>query len=148
MADEDMEAVCRSETFRPYRLEGLRWWRADEWEAARDAHEGMWPPREDHWTFWSEEEWHELYSEGLRYCSPLENGRAVATAGLWPRTDEAWEVIAVTTAPGLRNRGYGKAVVSFVTQEILHAGRDATLTFRKANTPMHRIAAALGYEPR
>lgn len=144
MAEQDTEAVCTGETFRPYRIEGLRWWAADEWEEAYKAHKGMWPQS----TWFPQDLWRELYSEGYRYCSLLVNGRGVATAGLWPRTDKAWEVIAVGTAPRFRNRGYGKAVVSFVTQEILDAGRDAALTFRKGNTPMHRIAAALGYEPR
>jgi predicted GNAT family acetyltransferase len=76
------------------------------------------------------------------------DGRAVATAGLWPRTDQEWEVIAVGTAPGFRNRGYGKAVVSFVTQEILDAGKVAALSHHKENTAMGRIADALGYKPR
>ena len=144
----DVQAVCTSETFRPHPSEAVRWWEADDWEAARDANEGVWPQRKDHWTWWSEEEWHGLYSEGYRYCAMLVDGRAVATAGLWPRTDEAWEVIAVVAAPGHRNKGYGKAVVSFVTQEILDAGKDATLSTHEKNTPMRRVAAALGYEAR
>jgi len=144
MAEDEMQVVCRPEAFRPYRIVGLRWWGPGEWDAACKAHKGMWR----HSTWWSQEEWHELYSEGYRYCSLMRNGRAVATAGLWPRTDREWEVVAVGTAPGFRNKGYGKAVVSFVTQAIVDAGRNATLTFRRRNTPMRRIASALGYQPR
>jgi len=142
------ESACTAETFRPHPSEGLRWWREDDWEAARDANEGMWPQRKDHWTFWSEEEWHGLYSEGCRYCSLLVDGRAVAFAGLWQRTDEEWEVIAVGTAPVHRNKGYGKAVASFVTQEIVDAGKVAVLSYHEDNPAMHRIADALGYKPR
>jgi len=136
--------VCRKEAFRPYRIDGLRWWAADEWEAAYKAHEGMWPDS----TFWSREEWDKLYSQGYRYCAALKNGRAVTTAGLLPRTNEEWEVIAVGSAPGFRRQGYGKGIVSFVTETILNAGRDATIGFRKSNIPMRWIAVALGYEVR
>ncbi len=143
MAAQFVTFFCRRETFSPYRIEGPRWWAADEWEAAYRAHEEMWP---DSTTFWSREEWGELYSQGYRYCAVLRKGKAVATAGLWPRTDEEWEVIAVGTAPGFRRQGYGKAVVSFVTETILQGGRVATIGFRKENTPMRRTAVALGYE--
>jgi len=70
--------------FRPYRIDGLKWWAADEWEAAYEANEGMWPDS----TPWSRKEWDKLYSQGYRYCALLKKGRAVATAGLWPRTNE------------------------------------------------------------
>lgn len=142
-----VEAVCTAETFRPYRSEGLRWWRVDDWEACYQAHQGMWP-RDDGWTWWPEDEWRKLYSEGYRYCDLLLDGRAVATAGLWPRAEHEWEVVAVGTAPGFRNRGYGKAVVSFVTEEIVGAGKVAALSFREDNAAMRRIADALGYKPR
>jgi len=136
--------VCTREMFRPYRIDGLRWWAADEWEAAYKAYEGVWPDS----TPWSRADWDELYSQGYRYCSVLRNGKAVASAGLLPRTNEEWEVIAVGTAPEFRNQGYGKAIVSFVTETILESGRDATIGFRESNTPMRRTAVALGYEVR
>jgi len=144
MAERGTHTVCTRETFRPYRIEGLRWWATDEWEEAYKAHKGTWP----HTTWFPEDLWRELYSNGYRYCSLLVNGQGVATAGLWPRTEKVWEVIAVGTGPDFRKKGYGKAVVSFVTQTILNAGKVARLTFRKGNIPMERIAAALGYEAR
>lgn len=139
--------ICTAETFRPHPLEGLRWWRADDWEECRRVHEGV-LPRADGWTWWPEEEWRKLCSEGYRYCSMLVDGRAVATAGLYPRTETEWEVIAVGTAPGFRDRGCGKAVVSCVTQEILNAGKVAMVSYRKDNAAMRRIAEALGYRPK
>jgi len=89
-----------------------------------------------------------LHAEGCSYCDLLVGGRAVATAGLWPRTDEEWEPIAVGTAPAHRNQGYGKAIVSFATQAILDAGRTAVVVTREDNVPMRHVAAALGYELR
>jgi predicted GNAT family acetyltransferase len=143
MAAEFLTYVCRPEAFRPCPADGLTWWGADEWDQARMAHEGMWP---DSTSFWTRQEWERLYAQGYRYCALLKGGRAMATAGLWPRTDDQWEVIAVGTAPATRGRGYGKAVVSFVTQTILDAGRDATIGFREANAAMRGVAVALGYE--
>jgi RimJ/RimL family protein N-acetyltransferase len=143
----DVTLFCTRETFRPCPSEGARWWQVEDWAAARDAHQEMWP-RDDGWTFWSEEEWRRLYSEGYRYCDLLVDGRAVATAGLWPRTSEEWGPIAVGTAPAHRNKGYGKAIVSFVTRTILDAGRTAVIVTREDNAPMRRVAEVLGYELR
>jgi RimJ/RimL family protein N-acetyltransferase len=139
-----VEAVCTAETFRPQPSEGLRWWRADEWEAFCQAHENRWPGS----PFWSEDTWRQLHSEGYRYCSLLANGKAVAVAGLWPRTEREWEVIGLSTAPDHRSRGYGKAIASFVTQKILGAGKVAVLSYKRGNEAMRRIADALGYRPR
>ncbi len=142
-----VESVCTAETFRPHPADGLRWWRADEWKAGYQAHEGMWP-RDYDWTWWSEEEWRKLHVEGYRYCDLLVDGKAVATAGLWPRGEHEWEVIAVGTAPAHHGKGYGKAVVSCVTQEIVGAGKVAALSYHQENAAMRRIADALGYKPR
>ena len=142
-----VEAVCTAETFRPVPSEHVQWWRVSDWEDAYRAHEGMWP-RDYDWTWWPEEEWRKLYSEGYRYCDLLVDGRAVATACLWPRAEHEWEVIAVGTAPNHRRMGDGKAVVSFVTQEIIDSGKVAALSYHEDNAPMRRIAEALGYRPR
>jgi RimJ/RimL family protein N-acetyltransferase len=143
----DVTLVCTRETFRPCPSEGARWWEVGDWEAARDAHEGMWP-RDDGWTFWSEKEWQQLYAEGYRYCDLLVDGKAVATAGRWPWATDEWGVIAVGTAPVHRGKGYGKAIVSFVTQTILDAGRTAVIITREDNAAMRRVAGSLGYEER
>lgn len=57
-------------------------------------------------------------------------------------------MIGLSTAPASRGRGYGRAVVSFVTRSILEAGSAAALTYREENAAMCRIADALGYTPR
>ena len=144
MTDAALAFICTKETFRAFKMEGLRWWHVADWQEAYKANKGMWPDLD----FWSEEEWDELYSQGCRYCAVLKNARAVAITGLWPRTENKWEVIAVGTAPGYRNRGYGKAIVSFVTKEILESGRSATITTRNENTPMLKIIERLGYRSR
>lgn len=139
-----VQMICTRQTFRPYASDGATWWRVEDWTRTYEAHQGMWPGV----TFWSEEEWRQFYAEGYRYCDLLVDGRAVATAGLWPRTDEEWGPIAIGTAPARRNRGHGKAIVSFVTQAILDAGRAAVVVTREDNVPMRHVAAALGYELR
>ena len=143
-----VQMVCTRETFRPHPSEGAKWWRVEDWEAAREAHVGMYPQRQDGWVFWSEEEWQQLYAEGYRYCDVLVDGRAVATAALCPRTEQEWGTIAVGTVPDHRNKGYGKAIVSLVTQAILDAGKAAVISTHEDNAPMRRVAVALGYQLR
>ncbi len=83
-----VEAVCTAETFRPVRRSGYMV-AGKDWEECHRAHEGMWP-RDYGWTWWPEEEWRKLYSEGYRYCDllvtggplPLRaSGRALSTSG-------------------------------------------------------------------
>jgi RimJ/RimL family protein N-acetyltransferase len=139
-----VQMVCTRETFTPRPSDGARWWEVEDYDAARDAHEGMWPGV----TFWSEEEWRQFHAEGCRHADLLVDGHAVSTAGLWPRTDEEWGPIAVSTAPDHRNKGYCKALISFVTQAVLDAGKRAVIVTRDDNAPMRRVAEALGYRLR
>jgi RimJ/RimL family protein N-acetyltransferase len=139
--DEHVIAVCTADTFRPHPADGVRWWAVEDYVEASRAYEGLNPES----TWYAEEDWRQLYGEGYRYCSVLVDGRTVSTAGLWPHSEHAWEVIAVFTRPEFRNKGYGKAVVSSVTQEILDAGKAATLHTHRDNTAMRRVATALGY---
>lgn len=76
-------------------------------------------------------------------------------AAVWKYCDTAWEAAAVGTRPAtrtrhargasVRRRGFGKAVVSFVTNTILEAGRLATCSTSGDNIAMQRTAAAVGF---
>ena len=137
--------ICSSETFCPHPSDCLRWWSESDWEEYFQATDGSlsWGA-----SPFSKEEWKNLYAEGYRYCAALQEGRSVAVAGLWPRSEEEWEVIAMGTALRVRGQGYGKAIVSFVTQSILDSGRNATITIRKGNAPMLQVAARVGFKRR
>jgi RimJ/RimL family protein N-acetyltransferase len=142
-SNEHVVLTCTAESFRPVDPGNTRWWSRADWRDYYAATDGAlgWGnsphPKGD---------WEQLYDEGHRFCDTLDQtGRAVAMAGLWPRTDDAWEVIAVGVAAGRMNRGLGRAVVSFVTDEILRHGRRATITTRKDNPAMQRAARAIGY---
>ena len=143
MADELLSFTTDGTGFRPYRMEGVRWWDVGDWREADEAGRRAWPD----WEFWPEEEWRQLYGEGYRYCALLRDGAAVATAGLWLRSPTTWEVIAVGTAPLYRGQGYAKAVVTFVTEHVLVQGRMARITTRSDNLPMRRVIARLGFRP-
>jgi GNAT superfamily N-acetyltransferase len=143
MAEQSATFICTPEHHRRYQAEGLRWWGLGDWADACAAFEGMWPVGP-----WAEGEWRDLYAEGTRYCALVKDGKTVATAGLWTRSEKEWEVIAVGTAPGHRGRGYGKAVVSFVTDEIHRLGRSATITTGEDNLAMLRVIHHLGYTTR
>ena len=54
-------------------------------------------------------------------------------------------VAAVSTALAFRQRGYGKAVVCFVTAHILEQGRKATLLTANMNVAMHKTAESVGF---
>ena len=93
----------------------------------------------------SREEWSGNRQAGYRYCALILEGRIVAEAAAWSRSDEAWEVAAVYTDPDLRRKGHARAVVSFATAHILSTGRVATCTTNADNTAMIRTAESVGF---
>jgi len=143
-AEELVTLACTKETFRPCHSDCVKWWAWSEWPEYFRMSSGMWPGR----TPFSKEEWEQARSEGYTYSAAIVNDRTVATAAVWRRSDEEWEVAAVGTAPAFRRQGYGKAAVSFVTDYILKSGRTATIGFRKDNVAMHKTAESVGFCPR
>jgi GNAT superfamily N-acetyltransferase len=67
---------------------------------------------------------------------------AVAGYQLWSRVIAP---IAVITHPDYRGRGYGKVVVSGLTQEVIRRGLVPQYRTLEANTPSMAIAQALGF---
>jgi len=145
MSAEPCESlVCTRETFRPCPCECVRWWSQADWEDYFRTADGMWPARAP----LNREEWDAAHAQGYTYCAALVEGRAVAIAAVWRRSEDEWEVAAVGTAPAFRRQGYGEAVVCFVTDYILRCGRTATIGFRKSNVAMRRAAERVGFRPR
>jgi GNAT superfamily N-acetyltransferase len=89
--------------------------------------------------------WDESRKLGYRYCGAIDRGRIWAIAAVWRYSETAWEAAAVRTLPEGRRQGYAKAVVSFVTANILDAGRRATCTTGDDNLAMQRTAESVGY---
>lgn len=69
----------------------------------------------------------------------------MALAAVWTYSETHWEVAAVSTAPAVRQQGYGKAVVSFVTAHILAHGRTATISTQDTNVAMRTTAESVGF---
>jgi predicted GNAT family acetyltransferase len=130
---------CTKRTFRPILSEKTRWWAKDDWREHRTA---TYPPFLAH----HKKTWDRLYRQGYRFCATLKKGRIIAAAGLWPRYKDCWEVIAVGVKHGMRSKGLGRAIVAFVTDEILKTGRMATLTTNINNIAMQRAARAVGFK--
>lgn len=130
---------CTWETFRPADCAGVRWldWDRD-YEGVRDFAQDM-----GH-TF-TPADWRTAREEGYRYCALIREGRLLSIAAAWHYSETAWEVAAVATRKACRRRGYGKAVVTFVTEYILRSGRTATCTTNRENTAMRRTAEAVGF---
>lgn len=82
---------------------------------------------------------------GCRIGAIIEGGKIVASAGEQRRPGNASEVVSVGTLQHCQGRGYAKAVVSFVTAQILAAGRIPTLQTRNDKLAMIHIANLLGY---
>ena len=82
---------------------------------------------------------------GCRVGAIIEDGKIVASAGAQRRSGDASEVVSVRTPQPCQGRGYAKAVVSFVTAQILAAGRIPTLETRHDKVAMLHIAELLGY---
>jgi predicted GNAT family acetyltransferase len=93
----------------------------------------------------SREDWEQNRAEGFRYCAIVEHGAIAALAAVWTYSQTHWEVAAVSTAPASRRRGYGKAVVCFVTAHILEQGRKATILTENTNIAMLKTAESVGF---
>ncbi len=127
---------CVRETFRRDDSFSVRWldW-AEDYGLARD--------------FWfipiSREDWLGFRDEGYEYAAALDGGGIVSLAAVWRYSEPAWEAAGVATRPDARQRGHGRAVVSFVTAAILAAGRRATCLTAADNLAMQRTAQSVGY---
>jgi predicted GNAT family acetyltransferase len=103
-------------------------------------------------TFWpadkplTREIWEQARDLGYRYCAIVEADEIASIAAEWRYSDKAWEVAAVGTAPTYRRQGYARSVVSFVTAQILGAGRVATCTTERDNVAMIRTAESVGFQ--
>lgn len=92
------------------------------------------------------DEWEQIARDGYRYAAIVESGKIVAIAAAWKRSEDEWELAAVSTREGYRRQGCGTAVCAFVTDHILAEGRHATCTTRRDNAAMITTARKLGYE--
>ena len=61
--------------------------------------------------------------------------------------DGETEIGGVATAPGQRNKGYCKELISEMAFRILENGKIATLTTEKTNLPMRKAAETIGMIP-
>jgi RimJ/RimL family protein N-acetyltransferase len=135
---EYVELTCTSTDFRPAATSCVRWL---DWEQDFALAQAFWPPEFP----LTPEIWAEARDLGYHYCAIVEDGQIASVAAEYRCADEAWMVAAVMTATVFQRRGYAKAVVSFVTQEILDAERTAFCLTRQDNLPMIRTAESVGF---
>ncbi|MBN1873221.1 MAG: GNAT family N-acetyltransferase [Anaerolineae bacterium] len=142
---------CTLDTFQPVATTAVRW--LDQ-ERDYDLAAAFWPEN----LPLTRGVWDEAHGRQFHYCAIIKPGcavaegyaisewRIVAIAAEWRYTDHAWEVAAVRTASSVRQQGYGKAVVSFITANILANGRLATCTTSSDNIAMQRTAESVGFQ--
>ena len=75
-----------------------------------------------------------------------EDGCIVAMAAFTQDTDASLRVTYVYTDPQHRGKGYGRKVVNAVKNEILNAGKIATLNVDQANPISNHLYASLGFK--
>lgn len=142
MAEEEpkyVAMVCTADTFRPCGTSQVRWLDCDDdFELARE----LWTM---HGIDLSKEEWLSFRDHGYTYCAVVLDGRIVSRSAVFTRTETEWETAAVWTSEAHRGRGYGKSVVSFVTQSILDSGHLATCHTRADNAAMIAAAKSVGF---
>ena len=127
---------CTRMSFQPLQRHPVRWL---EWEHVYHLVEVFWPEQ-------TPEGWREAHEEGYQYCGVIEAGQLQAIAAVWRYSEEAWEVASVHTRPEVRRRGYAQTMVSFVTAEILRAGKRATCSTSSDNRAMQKVAESLGFQ--
>lgn len=130
--------ICTLDSFRPGDCSRVRWL---DWENDYLLARAYWPQDPP----LSREDWAQNRAEGFRYCAIVEQEAIAALAAVWTYSQTHWEVAAVSTAPASRQRGYGKAVVSFVTAHILEQGRTATIWADYSNVAMLKTAESVGF---
>lgn len=133
-----VELTCNRTDFRPTSTSQVRWLDREQDFTLAQAY---WPP---HLPL-TPEIWAEIHELGYHYCAVVVEGQIASLAAEYRYSDDAWMVAAVSTASAFQRRGYGKAVVSFVTQRILDAGRIAFCQTRQDNIPMIRTAESVGF---
>jgi RimJ/RimL family protein N-acetyltransferase len=130
--------ICTPDSFRPADCSRVRWL---DWENDYSLAQAYWPQDPP----LSREDWEQNRAEGFRYCAIVEHEAIAALAAVWTYSETHWEVAAVSTALAFRQRGYGKAVVCFVTAHILEQGRKATILTESTNVAMLKTAESVGF---
>jgi ribosomal protein S18 acetylase RimI-like enzyme len=130
--------ICTPDSFRPSDCSHVRWL---DWENDYPLALAYWPQDPP----LSREDWVQNRAEGFHYCAIVEQDAIAALAAVWTYSQTHWEVAAVSTAPAFRQRGYGKAVVCFVTAHILQHGRKATILTEHTNVAMLKTAGSVGF---
>jgi RimJ/RimL family protein N-acetyltransferase len=130
--------ICTPDSFCPSDCSRVRWL---DWENDYSLARAYWPQDSP----LSREDWEQNRADGFRYCAVVEQEAIAALAAVWTYSQTHWEVAAVSTAPAFRKRGYGKAVVCFVTAHILEQGRKATILIESRNVAMLKTAESVGF---
>lgn len=74
-----------------------------------------------------------------------DNGRIVARAGIWKKSEHEWEVAGVITLPDYRQKGYSLRIVSHCISRILEHGKIAILSTAETNYAMIKVAKKAGF---
>lgn len=139
MSEKCVHLCVTRELLRPANLWAVRWITED------DADIFIEPFREDQDHGWTLEEFRTYKKEGYRYCGIFVDGRLCSVAGVWKRTSDVWEVIAVGTREEYKRRGMARSVVAFAAEHILQHVKAASYTSRKTNTASIYTAQSVGF---
>jgi predicted GNAT family acetyltransferase len=86
----------------------------------------------------------EIDNQEWKCCAYIEDGKILSYAGCLYMTDRNWEIGAVSTHPGHRNKGYAKMVCSFIAKYILENNKQATCNTDINNDAMKKVMNHIG----
>jgi hypothetical protein len=131
--------LTKSELNRPDNIWYARWITEND---AKAFSEPFMKGQEYGWTL---KEFQELQNMGYSYCGVFLNQRLCSIAGLWKRSSDVWEVIAVGTKEEYRHNGMAKSVVYFIANDILQHIDVASYTSRENNKASIHTAQSVGF---
>ena len=89
----------------------------------------------------------EIYRQGTaRYCLLYADGLPVARGAVEPYSERMWEAADIRVAREHRGRGYAKAILRFLSREIIANGKTATCRTEEDNLAMQKVIKSMGYQ--
>lgn len=139
MKEKHVKYVCEKSMFKPVDFSNVRW---------ADDESDYEPMREFISDFGNDlfvTDWLSHASRGYTFCAVFNDDKISSRAAILKHTDTAWEVAAVATRKAVRNQGFAKQVVSYITEHILRSGRVAILNTAEDNIAMRKTVESLGF---
>lgn len=79
-----------------------------------------------------------------RLCGYIADNKILSLAGVEFGSSDEWEICAVSSRPDYKNKGYSKAVCSFIAKYILENNKHAICETNITNFSMQKVTKQIG----